>query len=122
MGHEIVFTFASGLAAALLLGYLAQRLGFSPVVGFLLAGVAVGPHTPGFTANLQVAEQFAEIGIILLMFGVGLKFHLHELLAVWKVALPGALIQSLLSTVMAYGLLIWIGWTPNAIAGLIGIF
>ena len=114
MGHEIVFTFAAGMAAALLLGYLAQRLGFSPVVGFLLAGVAVGPHTPGFTANLQVADQFAEIGIILLMFGVGLKFHLHELLAVWKVALPGALIQSLLSTVMAYGLLTWIGWTPKA--------
>jgi CPA2 family monovalent cation:H+ antiporter-2 len=114
MGHEIVFTFAAGMAAALALGYLAQRLGLSPVVGFLLAGVAVGPHTPGFTANLQVAEQFAEIGIILLMFGVGLKFHLHELLAVWKVALPGALIQSLLSTALAYGLLTWIGWTPKA--------
>ena len=111
MGNDIVLTFAAAMAAALILGYLAHRLGLSPVVGFLLAGVAVGPHTPGFTANLQVAEQFAEMGIILLMFGVGLKFHLHELFAVWRVSVPGALLTSLLTTLLA-----WAGLTAIGIA------
>ncbi|MGI9108688.1 MAG: cation:proton antiporter [Opitutales bacterium] len=110
MGHDIILTFAGGMTSALLLGYLAIRIGLSPIVGYLLAGILVGPHTPGFNANLQVAEQFAEIGIILLMFGVGLKFHLHELMAVWKVAVPGALFQSLASTLLAYVLLSWLGW------------
>ncbi|NBN95661.1 MAG: sodium:proton exchanger, partial [Verrucomicrobia bacterium] len=102
MGNDIVLTFAAAMAAALILGYLAHRLGLSPVVGFLLAGIAVGPHTPGFTANLQVAEQFSEMGIILLMFGVGLKFHLHELFAVWRISVPGALLTSLLTTLLAW--------------------
>lgn len=110
MGHDIIYTFAGGMAAALILGYLAQRIGLSPIVGYLLAGIAVGPHTPGFVANQGVAEQFAEIGIILLMFGVGLRFHLHELLAVWKVAVPGALVQSIASTVMAAVALHFMGW------------
>jgi CPA2 family monovalent cation:H+ antiporter-2 len=109
MGNDIVLTFAAAMAAALALGYLAHRLGLSPVVGFLLAGIAVGPHTPGFTANLQVAEQFAEMGIILLMFGVGLKFHLHELFAVWRVSVPGALLTSLLTTLLAWAGLTAIG-------------
>ena len=100
MGNEIVITFAGGMAAALLLGYLAHRIGLSPIVGYLLAGVAVGPHTPGFEADGRVPEQFAEIGIILLMFGVGLKFHLQELAAVWKVAVPGALITSCCTTLL----------------------
>ncbi len=100
MTHDIILTFAGGLGAALILGYIAQRIGISPIVGYLLAGIVVGPHTPGFVANQGVAEQFAEIGIILLMFGVGLRFHLHELLAVWKVAMPGALVQSLASTAL----------------------
>lgn len=113
MGHDIIFTFAGGMASALLLGYLAIRIGLSPIVGYLLAGVLVGPHTPGYIASVPVAEQFAEIGIILLMFGVGLKFHLHELMAVWKVAVPGALFQSLASTLMAYVLLCWLGWKPE---------
>ena len=111
MGNDIVLTFAAAMAAALILGYLAHRLGLSPVVGFLLSGIAVGPHTPGFTANLQVAEQFAEMGIILLMFGVGLKFHLHELFAVWRVSVPGALLTSLLTTLLA-----WAGLTAIGIA------
>jgi monovalent cation:H+ antiporter-2, CPA2 family len=101
MGHEIILTFAGGLGAAVILGYLAQRVGISPIVGYLLAGIVVGPQTPGFIASSVVAEQFAEIGIVLLMFGVGLRFHLHELIAVWKVAVPGALLQSAVSTAMA---------------------
>jgi len=120
MGNDIVLTFATGMAAVLVLGYAAHRLGLSPVVGFLLAGVAVGPHTPGFTANQQVAEQFAEMGIILLMFGVGLKFHLHELFAVWRISVPGALLTSLLTTLLTWVGLAAIGVAPNEalVAGL----
>lgn len=120
MGNDIVLTFAAAMAAALVFGYIAQRIGVSPVVGFLLAGVAVGPHTPGFTANLKVAEQFAEMGIILLMFGVGLKFHLHELIAVWRITVPGALLTSLLTTLMAWLGLTAIGFDDNEalVAGL----
>src|SRR6187402_3310622 len=95
---DLLLTLTSGLAAALFLGYVTQRLGLSPIVGYLLAGVAVGPHTPGFAANRELAEQLAEIGVILLMFGVGLHFHFKELLAVRRVAIPGAVVQSLVAT------------------------
>jgi monovalent cation:H+ antiporter-2, CPA2 family len=120
MPHDIILTFAGGLGAALILGYLAQRIGISPIVGYLLAGIMVGPHTPGFIANQGVAEQFAEIGIILLMFGVGLRFHLHELLAVWTVAVPGALLQSAASTALAAVALHLMGWawTPAVVVGM----
>jgi len=107
----ILMTFAGGLAFALVLGFLAHRLKLSPIVGYLLAGVLVGPFTPGFVANRAVAEQFAEIGVILLLFGIGLRFHLRELIAVWKVALPGALIQSTISTTMLAALLHLMGWS-----------
>ncbi len=69
---ELILTLATGLGAALAFGYLTHRLGLSPIVGYLLAGVVIGPHTPGFTANPALAEQLAEVGVILLMFGVGL--------------------------------------------------
>ena len=90
--HElgIVLTLASALTAALLLGLLAQKLRLSPIVGYLLAGVAVGPFTPGLTVHTGIASQFAELGVILIMFGVGLNLHVRELLAVKSVALPGA--------------------------------
>lgn len=94
----LILTLAGGLAAALVGGYLTQRLGLSPIVGYLIAGVVVGPYTPGYTADVHVAEQFAEVGVILLMFGVGLQFHLDELLAVRRVAIPGAVLQSLVAT------------------------
>lgn len=111
--HElnVLFTFAGGLAAALVLGYCAQRLRLSPIVGYLIAGIAVGPFTPGFTAHQPVAEQFAEIGVILLLFGIGLRFHLRELVSVWKIALPGALIQSAFSTAAMAGVLRLFGWS-----------
>lgn len=108
---SILMTFAGGLAAALVLGFVALRLRLSPIIGYLLAGVLVGPFTPGFVANHAVANQFAEIGVILLLFGIGLRFHLQELIAVWTVALPGALIQSTLSTLMMAGLLHFFGWS-----------
>src|SRR5439155_15497846 len=106
-------------ATALMLGYLTHRRGLSPIVGYLVGGILVGPHTPGFVANQALAEQLAEVGVILLMFGVGLQFHLTELLAVRRVALPGAVGQSLvatgLGTVVARGLA-GTGWRGSCLA------
>ncbi len=107
---DLILTLTGGLAAALVLGYLTNRLGLSPIVGYLLAGIAVGPHTPGFVADAQMAEQLAEIGVILLMFGVGLHFHPEELLAVRRVAVPGAIGQSLVATAMGVGVARAFGW------------
>jgi CPA2 family monovalent cation:H+ antiporter-2 len=114
MSHDIIFTFLGSMAFALVLGYVAIRLGLSPIVGYIIAGVLAGPHFPGYTANASVAEQFAEIGIILLMFGVGLNFHLKELISVWKVAIPGALFQSLISTCFTYYIMRLLGWTSES--------
>ena len=97
---DLILTLTGGLSAALVLGYLTQRAGLSPIVGYLLAGILVGPHTPGFVANTEIAEQLAEVGVILLMFGVGLQFHIEELLAVRRVAVPGAIVQSAIATVL----------------------
>lgn len=110
--HElsVLMTFAAGLAAALVLGFVATRLRLSPIVGYLIAGIAVGPFTVGYVADQHVADQFAEIGVILLLFGVGLRFHLDELLAVWRIAIPGALFQSAISTLALASLLRLIGW------------
>src|SRR5213594_2727758 len=95
---DLIITLTGGLAAALLLGFATHRLGLSPIVGYLLAGIAVGPSTPGVVANRDLAAQLAEIGVILLMFGVGLHFHLKELLAVRRIAIPGAVAQSVVAT------------------------
>lgn len=81
------------MSAALVLGFITQKLHMSPLVGYLLAGIIVGPHSPGFVADAETAAQCAEIGIILLMFGVGLHFHLKDLIAVQKIVLPGAAVQ-----------------------------
>lgn len=116
----VLMTFTGGLAGALVLGFVAQRLNLSPIIGYLLAGVVVGPFTPGYVANHAIAEQFAEIGVILLLFGIGLRFHLEELLAVWRVAIPGALIQSTASTITIAALLRlfdW-SWTSGLILGI----
>lgn len=110
----VLLTFVGGLAGALILGFLAHRLKLSPIVGYLLAGVAVGPFTPGFVADRSIAEQFAEIGVILMLFGIGLRFHLRELIAVWRVAVPGALIQSTLSTAMLALLMHLMGWSSGS--------
>jgi CPA2 family monovalent cation:H+ antiporter-2 len=116
--HEtgLVLTLASAFVAALVFGYLTQRIGLSPIVGYLLAGVIVGPNTPGLVADAKVAEQFAEIGVILLMFGVGLQFHLDELLAVRRVAIPGAIAQSAVATALGAVAAHLLGWSwPAAI-------
>jgi CPA2 family monovalent cation:H+ antiporter-2 len=111
--HEIglIVTLTGGLTAALLLGYLTHRIGLSPIVGYLLAGTLLGPHTPGFEADAALAEQMAEIGVILLMFGVGLQFHIEELLAVRRVAVPGAIVRSLAASVLGYAIAIAAGWS-----------
>ncbi len=95
---ELILTLAAGFSAALVLGYITHRLGWSPIVGYLLAGTLVGPQTPGFVANHHLAEQLAEVGVILLMFGVGLHFHLKDLLAVKNIAIAGAIVQSAVAT------------------------
>ncbi len=111
---DLILTLTGGLAAALALGYVTHRIGLSPIVGYLLAGVAIGPHTPGFVADRELAEQLAEIGVILLMFGVGLQFHLKELLAVRRVALPGAVVQSLVATALGAVIARAFGWSWTA--------
>ena len=111
---EIIFTLTGGLAAALVFGYITQRLGLSPIVGYLLAGIAIGPYTPGYVANRPMAEQFAEIGVILLMFGIGLQFHFRELLDVRRVAIPGAVCQSAVATLLGCLLACWVGWSWSA--------
>src|SRR5262249_47182007 len=117
---DLILTLTGGLAAALVLGYVTHPLGLSPIGGSLPARTVVGPPTPGFVANRQLAEQLAEVGVILLMFGVGLHFHLKELLAVRRVAIPGALGQSLVATVLAAVLTRALGWdwTAGVVLGL----
>jgi CPA2 family monovalent cation:H+ antiporter-2 len=109
-GTELILTATGGLAAALVLGSITERLRLSPIVGYLLAGVVVGPYTPGFTADRALAEQLAEIGVILLMFGVGMQFHFKELLAVRRVAVPGAVVQSLVATGLGALAARTVGW------------
>jgi CPA2 family monovalent cation:H+ antiporter-2 len=104
MHHEsLLLNLAVCLAAALFCGWMANRLRFSPIVGYLVAGIICGPFTPGFVAEPEIAEQLADIGVVLLMFGVGLHFKFHELFAVRQVAVPGALIQSLVATAVVMG-------------------
>jgi CPA2 family monovalent cation:H+ antiporter-2 len=109
--YDLIVTLTAGLSGALLLGYITQRLGLSPIVGYLLAGVLVGPNTPGLTVDGAIAQQLAEIGVILLMFGVGLQFHLEELLAVRRIVVPGALLQCTVSTLLGAWLAHSFGWS-----------
>ncbi|WCM91724.1 Kef family K(+) transporter [Acidovorax sp. NCPPB 2350] len=112
MPHSVslIHTIAVGLGLALVLGFLATRLRLPALVGYLLAGVAIGPYTPGFVADGAMASQLAEIGVMLLMFGVGLHFSLGDLLAVRKIALPGAIVQMAVATLLGMGLASWWGW------------
>ena len=111
--HEIplITTIALALSAALLFGLIVRRLGLSPIVGYLIAGVLIGPHTPGVVGDAKIASELAEIGVILLMFGVGLHFSLKDLLAVRWIAVPGALGQSTAATLACAALAVAVGWT-----------
>src|SRR5436190_10058399 len=111
---ELLLTLTGGLATALFLGYVTHRLGLSPIVGYLLAGIAVGPHTPGFVVDDRLANQLADLGIVLLMFGAGLHFHVEDLMAVRRVAIPGALIQILAAAGLGAGMAAAFGWSTSA--------
>ena len=106
----LISTIATGFALAFALGYIADRLRLPPLVGYLLAGVLVGPFTPGFVADGELSVQLAEVGIILLMFGVGLHFSAADLLAVRRLAVPGAILQIVLATALGIGLCRLWGW------------
>ena len=114
--HEtaLIVTLTIGLSAALAFGYITQRIGLSPILGYLLAGIAVGPHTPGIFADVNVARQLAEVGVILLMFGVGLHFHVRDLLAVKSIAIPGAIVQSTAATLLGALVSVKLGWPLGA--------
>src|SRR5580658_5862821 len=113
MTHEadLILTLTGALTAAVILGFITEKLKLSPIVGYLLAGIAVGPFTPGFVANHELASQSAEIGVILLMFGVGLHFHVKDLLAAGKVAIPGAVVQIAVATTLGAVLTRLLGWS-----------
>ena len=110
----LIATIVAGLVIAFIMGAIAHRLKVSPIAGYLLAGVMVGPFTPGFVADGNLAAELAEIGVILLMFGVGLHFSLRDLLAVRKIAVPGAIGQIASAVVMGMGLSWMLGWDPLA--------
>jgi CPA2 family monovalent cation:H+ antiporter-2 len=110
----LVSTIVVGLVLAFAFGAIAHRLKASPLVGYLLAGIVIGPFTPGFIADQSIANELSEIGIILLMFGVGLQFSLHELLSVRAIAVPGALIQIAVATTLGVGLAKLLGWSLGA--------
>lgn len=109
MDHEpvLISTIAIGLTAALVGGLIARRIGLPAIVGYILAGVAIGPFTPGFVADPEIATELAELGVILLMFGVGIHFSIRDLLAVRSIAIPGAIIQTIVGVVLG----LWLGQT-----------
>ena len=111
---SLISTLAAGFAYALLFGALAVRIGLTPIVGYLLAGVVVGPFTPGFVADTTLAPQLSEIGVIFLMFGVGIHFSLNDLASVWRIAVPGALAQIAAATAMGAALSHAWGWDWQA--------
>src|SRR5471030_2599828 len=110
----LITTIVGGLVLAFLFGMLANRLKISPLVGYLAAGVLAGPFTPGFVADTSLASELAEIGVILLMFGVGLHFSVKDLLSVKSVAVPGALLQMTIGTLLGLGLARLMGWSVAA--------
>lgn len=111
--HEttLLFTIAISLALAFIGGFLALKLRLSPIVGYLIVGALIGPFTPGFVADTSLASQLSEIGVILLMFGVGMHFSISDLMAVRKIAVPGAVLQILVATLMGMGLAHCWGWS-----------
>ena len=116
MPHNVslISTIAAGFGLALVFGYIAARVKVPPLVGYLLAGVLIGPATPGFVADVDLAGQLAEIGVMLLMLGVGLHFSLSDLLAVKRIAVPGALLQIIVATALGMATSLFWGWSLGA--------
>ncbi len=113
MDHNIslITTIAGGFGLALIFGFIAERIRMPALVGYLIAGIVIGPATPGFVADVEIAAQLSEIGVMLLMFGVGLHFSLKDLLAVKHIALPGAVAQMGLATILGMAVAHWWGWS-----------
>lgn len=107
----LITTFVVALSLAFILGYIACRLNISPIVGYLLAGIIIGPATPGFVADHAIASELADLGVILLMFGVGLHFSIHDLYSVKKIAIPGAIGQILIATCCGAFFVHAMGWS-----------
>jgi CPA2 family monovalent cation:H+ antiporter-2 len=107
----LITTIVGGLVLAFILGMIANKLRISPLVGYLLAGVLAGPFTPGFVADTKLAPELAELGVILLMFGVGLHFSLKDLMAVKSIAIPGAIAQIGVATLLGMALSAVLGWS-----------
>ncbi len=116
MPHDVnlIATLASGFGLAMILGFVAAHLKMPPLVGYLLAGIVISPATPGFVADVGLAGQLAEIGVMLLMFGVGLHFSLEDLMAVKRIAVPGAIVQIGVATLLGAGTATWWGWSLGA--------
>ena len=116
MPHSVtlITTIAAGLGLALIMGFVAARLRLPPLVGYLVAGIIIGPATPGFVADVELASQLAEIGVMLMMFGVGLHFSIQDLLAVRSIAIPGAVAQILGATASGAAMALWWGWSLGA--------
>ena len=116
MQHSLplVTTIATALGMALVLGFLAIRLKIPAIVGYLLAGVLIGPFTPGIEVNGELASELAEIGVMLLMFGVGLHFSIDDLLKVRKISVPGATLQMVIATALGFGVAASWGWELGA--------
>lgn len=110
----LISTIVVALVLAFVFGALAQRLRFSPLVGYLVAGILISPFTPGYVADQGIANELAEIGVILLMFGVGLHFSLGDLLSVGRIAIPGAIAQIAVATALGMVLAWWLGWSAGA--------
>lgn len=106
----VVLLLAIGFTLASIFGYFCWRIKVSPILGYLLAGYFIGPYSPGFVADLHVSEQLAEVGVILMMFGVGLNFKVQDLLQVKNIAIPGAIGQTLISALLATGFVYFFGW------------
>jgi CPA2 family monovalent cation:H+ antiporter-2 len=116
MPHSVslITTIAAGLGLAMILGFITSRLRMPPLVGYLLAGILIGPSTPGLVVNVELAGQLAEIGVMLLMFGVGLHFTVEDLLAVRRIAVPGAIVQIAVATALGMATATFWGWPPGA--------
>lgn len=116
MEHNVslISTLAMGFGLALVFGFIAERVKLPALVGYLIAGIIIGPATPGFVADVGIAAQLSEIGVMLLMFGVGLHFSLGDLMAVKRIALPGAIVQMGAATLLGMGLALWWGWSTGA--------
>ena len=115
MPHDItlVTTIAASFGLALVFGFLAVRLRLPAILGYLVAGILIGPGTPGFVADVQLSGQLAEIGVMLLMFGVGLHFSLDDLLAVRRIAIPGAIAQIGFATILGTLAALFWGWVAS---------